>query len=79
MNFLLLILVGIAAGFAASKLMKTELSFLETAAIGILGALVGGFLIGLIVAASTVVLALVGALAGACLLLWGYRRLFGRR
>ncbi len=79
MNALLLILIGIAAGFAASKLMKTELSFLETAAIGVLGALLGGFLLGLLVAASTIIIALVGAVAGACLLLWAYQRLFGRR
>ena len=79
MSALLLVLVGIAAGFAASKLMKTQLSFLETAAIGVLGALIGGFALRALIAASGVILGLVGAVLGACALLWLYQRWMGRR
>lgn len=79
MSALILVLVGIAAGFVASKLMKTQLSFLETAAIGVLGALVGGFALRALIAASGVILGLVGAVLGACALLWLYQRWMARR
>ncbi|MFV0472752.1 MAG: GlsB/YeaQ/YmgE family stress response membrane protein [Pikeienuella sp.] len=74
MAALLLILVGLAAGLIASKVMKVELSLVETLALGVLGALVGGFALRLLLAASSVLLALVGAVAGACLMIWLYRR-----
>lgn len=79
MSALLLVLVGIAAGFVASKLMKVPLSFLETAAIGVLGALVGGFALRALIAASSVILGLVGAVLGACALLWLYQRWMRQR
>ena len=44
MSILLLAVIGVAAGFIASKIMQTELSMVETIAIGLLGAVIGGFI-----------------------------------
>ena len=38
MSVLFLIIIGVAAGFIASKVMKTDLTLVETVAIGVLGA-----------------------------------------
>lgn len=43
MAALLLVIIGLAASFVASKLMNARLSLLETLAVGVLGALLGGF------------------------------------
>lgn len=74
-----LIVVGIAAGFIASKVMKTNLSLLETIAIGILGAIVGGLVLRGLIAAGSFIFGLVGAVVGACLLIWLYQRYFKGR
>lgn len=70
----LLALVGVAAGFIASKVMKVNLSTAETIAIGVLGAIVGGVVLRVLIAASSIVFGLVGAIVGACLLIWLYQR-----
>ena len=74
MSVLFLIVVGVAAGFIASKVMRTELSTLETVAIGVLGAVIGGFLLRTLITVSGFVFGLVGAVLGACVLLWLYMR-----
>ncbi|MEX2519408.1 MAG: GlsB/YeaQ/YmgE family stress response membrane protein [Paracoccaceae bacterium] len=79
MAALLLIIIGLAAGFVASKLMNTRLSLPETLAVGVLGALIGGFALRLLLAASGILLGLVGAVVGACALIWLYQRYRGRR
>lgn len=79
MPILLLAVVGVAAGFIAAKLMRVELSAFETIAIGLLGAVIGGVLLRLLIAASSFGYGLVGAVAGACLLIWAYQRWFRRR
>lgn len=76
---LLLAIVGIAAGFIATKIMKTPLSLLETIAVGLLGAVVGGLILRALMMISGVALGLVGAVAGACLMIWLYLRIFGAR
>ncbi|QIE57088.1 GlsB/YeaQ/YmgE family stress response membrane protein [Pikeienuella piscinae] len=79
MSVILLILIGLAAGFVATKLMKVELSLIETAALGVLGALVGGFTLRMLLAASSVLLGLAGAVVGSCALIWLNRRWIRRR
>ena len=74
MSVLFLVVVGIAAGFIASKVMKTDLTLPETIAIGVLGAIIGGFVLRALIAAGSLVFGLVGAIAGACLLIWLYQR-----
>lgn len=79
MSIILLVVIGVAAGFIASKLMKAELSMVETIAIGLLGAVVGGLILRALIAVSGIGFGLVGAIAGACLMIWLYERYFRRR
>lgn len=79
MSVIMLALVGVAAGFIASKLMRTNLSMLETIALGVLGAIVGGFVLRAVIAASSLAFGLIGAILGACLLIWLYLRFIKRR
>ena len=78
-SILLLAIVGVAAGFIATKVMKVQLSLAETVAIGLLGAVIGGLVLRALIAVSGVAFGLVGAVIGACALLWLYQRYFGRR
>ena len=68
-----LIIIGVAAGFIASKVMKTNLSLVETIAIGILGAIIGGLVLRGLIVAGSMIFGLVGAVAGACVLIWLYQ------
>jgi len=69
-----LIIIGVAAGFIASKVMKTNLSLVETIAIGILGAIIGGLVLRGLIVAGSMIFGLVGAVAGACVLIWLHQR-----
>ena len=69
-----LIIIGVAAGFIVSKVMKTNLSLVETIAIGILGAIIGGLVLRGLIVAGSMIFGLVGAVAGACVLIWLYQR-----
>ena len=69
-----LIIIGVAAGFIASKVMKTNLSLVETIAIGILGDIIGGLVLRGLIVAGSMIFGLVGAVAGACVLIWLYQR-----
>ena len=79
MSVLFLIVIGVAAGFIASKVMKTDLSLVETIAIGVLGAIIGGFVLRALIAAGSLIFGLVGAIVGACILIWLYQRYFKGR
>ncbi|MDO8883001.1 MAG: GlsB/YeaQ/YmgE family stress response membrane protein, partial [Pseudotabrizicola sp.] len=43
MPIIALIIIGAAAGFIATRMMKLETDVLTTIAIGVFGALIGGF------------------------------------
>lgn len=79
MSVLFLIIIGVAAGFIASKVMKTNLSLIETIAIGVLGAIIGGLVLRGLIAAGSLIFGLVGAVVGACILIWLYQRYFKGR
>lgn len=68
-----LIIIGAAAGFLATKLMKVEADLITTMAIGIGGALIGGFLLRFLASVMGMVGGLVGAVLGAMLLIWLWR------
>lgn len=70
MNFVLLIIVGAAAGFLATRMMKMETSIPTTIAIGVGGAIIGGVLIRFLLEITGWMAGFVGAVAGALLLLW---------
>jgi uncharacterized membrane protein YeaQ/YmgE (transglycosylase-associated protein family) len=75
---LFLIIVGIAAGFLATRLMKIEADVPTTIAIGMAGALIGGLLLRSIVALTSWAAGLVGAVLGAMALIWLYKTYIAR-
>lgn len=75
---LFLIIVGIAAGFLATRLMRIDTDVPTTIVIGIAGALIGGLLLRSIVALTSWAAGLVGAVLGAMALIWLYRAFINR-
>jgi uncharacterized membrane protein YeaQ/YmgE (transglycosylase-associated protein family) len=75
MPVLALIIIGAAAGLIATKVLNVNASLPVTIAIGVLGALVGGMgLRYLLAIAGGPVAAVIGAVLGAILVLWLWRR-----
>ena len=71
------IIVGGIAGWIASMIMKTRTGILGNILLGIAGAVVLNFVLGLlnIYASDAWTTQLVVALVGACGLIWGWRKL----
>jgi len=69
-NIAFLIIIGAAAGFLATRLMKMETDIVTTVVIGVAGALVGGFVLQLLINVAGFLSGLVGAVLGALALLW---------
>jgi uncharacterized membrane protein YeaQ/YmgE (transglycosylase-associated protein family) len=68
--------VGLVAGWAAGKIMKGKgYGPLVDIVLGIAGAIVGGFLLGFLRLGGGLILSIVVATIGACLLVWLARRL----
>ena len=65
-----LIIIGAAAGFIATRLMKLQTDLLTTIAIGIFGALVGGLVLRILLTVTGWMAGFVGAVLGAMLLIW---------
>ena len=70
-----LLLIGAVAGFVATKLMRVQMAVVPTIAIGVVGALVGGMAFRVLLSAAG---GIIGAIAGACLLIWLAQR-YGKR
>ena len=70
MPILGLIIIGAAAGFLATRLMRIEASSPATLLIGIAGALIGGLILRALWAVMGLTSGLIGAVLGAMLLLW---------
>lgn len=73
MPVLALIIIGAAAGFIATRLMKLETGLIATVAIGIFGALLGGLLLRMLLTVAGWAAGFVGAVLGAMLLIWLWR------
>jgi uncharacterized membrane protein YeaQ/YmgE (transglycosylase-associated protein family) len=73
MPIIALIIIGAAAGFIATRLMKLETGLPATIAIGVLGALVGGLVLRVLLTVSGWMAGFVGAVLGAMLLIWLWR------
>jgi uncharacterized membrane protein YeaQ/YmgE (transglycosylase-associated protein family) len=71
-NLLWWIIVGLIAGFLAGKVMKGGgFGVLMDIVIGIIGALLGGWLFGLVgISAGGLIGSIIVAFVGACILLW---------
>ena len=79
MGFVALIIIGAAAGFIATRLMRLETDVVTTVSIGILGALVGGLVLRGILTVAGWLSGFVGAVLGAMLLIWLWRTYWPRR
>ena len=69
------IIIGALAGWIASRIMKTREGLLLDIVLGVVGALIGGFLLSFVVdtAAGGWWFTLFAAILGAVILLWGLR------
>ena len=73
MPILFLAIIGAAAGFIATRLMKIEADVITTIAIGIFGALIGGLILRFLLLLTSIAAGFVGAILGAMLLIWLWR------
>lgn len=80
MSWIGAIIAGAIAGWVAEKIMKADHGLLVNIVLGILGAMVFNALLGVfgIAAASGFWASILVGIAGACLLIWGWRKI-GRR
>lgn len=73
MPLIWLLIVGVAVGFLATRMLKVDLDAPSTIALGVLGALIGGLVLrGLVVMAGAGA-GFVGALLGALCLIWAWK------
>ena len=72
-TFLLTALIGAAAGFLATRVMRVQTDVPTTVVIGIAGAVIGWFVLRLVVALTGWVAVFAGAVAGAMALIWAWR------
>lgn len=70
MSFLWLLVVGAAAGYAATRLMNLRTSLPLTIAVGVVGALVGGLVLRTLLAVIGLAAGILGAVIGALILIW---------
>ncbi len=70
MPFIMLMIIGAAAGFLATRVMRVNTDVPSTVAIGVFGALIGGFALRFLLVALWAAAGFVGAFVGALLLIW---------
>ena len=73
MPILALIIIGVAAGFLATRLMKSDADMITTVVVGIFGALIGGLILRFLLVITGFAAGFVGAVLGAMLLIWLWR------
>ncbi|SDH88069.1 GlsB/YeaQ/YmgE family stress response membrane protein [Alloyangia pacifica] len=78
MGILWLLIIGAAAGFFATRFMNVQTGVVQTVALGMGGALIGGLVLRGLIAVTGALAGLVGAVLGAMLLIWILQR-FGPR
>ncbi len=78
MGFLAIIIIGAAAGFLATRVLRIEADILTTVAIGIGGALIGGVLLRVLLTVTGWLAGFVGAVLGALLLIWLWQTFIAR-
>jgi uncharacterized membrane protein YeaQ/YmgE (transglycosylase-associated protein family) len=67
---LLIVIIGAAAGFLATRFMRVQAVTPTTIAIGVVGSVIGWLVLRVLVAITGAVAMFVGAVLGAVLLLW---------
>lgn len=78
MSIVALIIIGAAAGFLATRLMKIEADIPTTMLIGIVGALLGGLILRALLTMMGALSGFVGAVLGAMLVIWLWQTYFRR-
>ena len=71
---LLLVVIGAAAGFLATSIMKVEAGIGTTITLGIAGALIGGLALRLLFMLGGLVIGFVFSVLGAMALIWVWQR-----
>lgn len=79
MGVIWLLIIGAAAGFIATRLMRVEADIITTIVIGMVGALIGGLVLRMLLAVMGVGAGLVGAILGSLLLIWLWQLYAGRK
>lgn len=79
MGIVLMIIIGAAAGFLATRMMKLETDIPTTIVIGIGGALVGGLLLRGLLMITGWMAGFVGAVLGAMALIWLWKTYISKR
>lgn len=79
MSVIWLMIVGAAAGFIATRLMRIEADIITTIVIGMAGALIGGLVLRALLAVMGFGAGLVGAILGSLLLIWLWQLYTGRK
>lgn len=79
MPVLVMLIIGAAAGFLATRAMKVQTGVVQTIAIGVLGALVGVLILRFLLTIFGMFSGFVGAFLGAVLLIWLYQRYMAGR
>ena len=78
-SIILTIIVGTAAGFIATRMFNLDLGVPQTIAIGVLGALIGGWVLRLLLAALGIFSGLIGAILGAVILILLYQKFIDKK
>jgi uncharacterized membrane protein YeaQ/YmgE (transglycosylase-associated protein family) len=73
MPLVALLVVGVAVGFLASRILKVNLDTPSTIALGVLGALVGSLVLRGLTMLAGIGAGFVGALLGALVLIWAWK------
>ena len=76
MPILALVIIGIAAGFVATRVMRINTDLFTTIAIGVAGALIGGLVLRFLLALVGWAAGFVGAVIGAMVLIWAWKTYF---
>ena len=78
MPIIALLIIGAAAGFLATRLMRLEADIITTVCIGMAGALIDGLVLRALLAVMGFLAGFVGAVLGALVLIWLWQRYFGK-
>lgn len=73
MPLIWLLVVGVAVGFLATRILRINLDTPSTIALGVLGALVGGLVLRGLTLVAGIGAGVVGALLGAVLVIWAWK------
>ena len=78
-SFIFLIIVGAGAGYLATRMMGMHLPPLQTVALGVIGAILGSWIIRAVIGFLGLFGWFIGAFLGVVILIWAYQTFVQRR